>query len=94
MSYDDELKSNNYSTPKRCAKALRKYLKNTNSYILDIGCGTGLSGQEILNVGFNNVDGSDFSEKMLYEAKKKNIYKKLFNLDLNNNYYNLNFRLF
>ena len=69
MSYDDELKSNNYSTPKRCAKALRKYLKNTNSYILDIGCGTGLSGQEILNIGFNNVDGSDFSEKMLYWPK-------------------------
>ena len=92
MSYDDELKSNNYSTPKRCAKALRKHLKNTNSYILDIGCGTGLSGQEILNIGFNNVDGSDFSEKMLYEAKKKNIYKKLFNLDLNRKYYRVNFR--
>ena len=62
MSYDYELKLNNYATPKRCANALSKYLKDTNSYILDIGCGTGLSGQEIFNVGFNNVDGSDFSE--------------------------------
>ena len=42
MSYDDELKSNNYSTPKRCAKALKKYLIHSNSHILDIGCGTGL----------------------------------------------------
>lgn len=92
MSYDYELKSNNYATPQRCAKALRKYLKNTNSYILDIGCGTGLSGQEISKVGFNNVDGSDFSEKMLHEAKKKNIYKNLFNLDLNRKYYRVNFR--
>ena len=81
MSYDDELKSNNYSTPKRCAKALKKYLTDSNSHILDIGCGTGLSGQEILNVGFKNVDGTDFSDKMLYEAKKKSIYKSLFNLD-------------
>ena len=62
---------NNYATPQRCAEALRKYLKDKNFHILDIGCGTGLSGQEILNVGFNNVDGSDFSENMLYEAKKK-----------------------
>ena len=91
MSYDDELKSNNYSTPKRCAKALKKYLTDSNSHILDIGCGTGLSGQEILNVGFKNVDGTDFSDKMLFEAKNKNIYKGLFNLDLNSNFYNLNF---
>ena len=91
MSYDDELKSNNYSTPKRCAKALKKYLTDSNSHILDIGCGTGLSGQEILNVGFNNVDGTDFSDRMLYEAKNKNIYKRLFNLDLNSNFYNVNF---
>ena len=91
MSYDDELKSNNYSTPKRCAKALKKYLTDSNSHILDIGCGTGLSGQEILNVGFKNVDGTDFSDKMLYEAKNKNIYKRLFNLDLNSNFYNVNF---
>ena len=91
MSYDDELKSNNYSTPKRCANALRKYLRDTNSLILDIGCGTGLSGQEIINVGFNNVAGSDFSEKMLFEAKNKNIYKKVFYLDLNSNFYNVNF---
>ena len=90
MSYDDELKSNNYSTPKRCANALKKYLTDSNSHILDIGCGTGLSGQEILNVGFNNVDGTDFSDKMLYEAKNKNIYKRLFNLDLNSNFYNVN----
>ena len=56
ISYDDELKLNNYATPQRCAEALRKYIRDPNSYILDIGCGTGLSGQEILNVGFNNID--------------------------------------
>ena len=82
---------NNYATPQRCAEALRKYIRNPNSYILDIGCGTGLSGQEILNVGFNNIDGSDFSEKMLFEAKNKNIYKKLFSLDLNSKHYKVNF---
>ncbi len=91
MSYDYEIKLNNYKTPQRCAEALSRYLRDKNSYILDIGCGTGLSGQEILNAGFNNVDGSDFSEKMLHEAKNKNIYKKLFNLDLNRKYYRVNF---
>ena len=52
---------------------------------MDIGCGTGLSGQEIILKGFNNIDGSDFSKKMLEEAKLKKIYQSFFTLDLNKN---------
>ena len=64
-------------------------MQDKNSEIIDIGCGTGLSGQEIILKGFNNIDGSDFSKKMLDKAKLKNIYRGLFTLDLNKN----NFRL-
>ena len=34
MSYDDELKSNKYSTPKRCAKALKKYMPNMHLAVI------------------------------------------------------------
>ena len=46
-------------------------MQDKNSEIIDIGCGTGLSGQEIILKGFKNIDGSDFSKKMLEEAKLK-----------------------
>ena len=58
-------------------------MQDKKSEIIDIGCGTGLSGQEIISKGFNSIDGSDFSKKMLEEAKLKKIYQSLFTLDLN-----------
>ena len=64
-------------------------MQDKNSEIIDIGCGTGLSGQEIILKGFNNIDGSDFSKKMLEKAKLKNIYRGLFTLDLNENSFKL-----
>ena len=64
-------------------------MQDKNSEIIDIGCGTGLSGQEIILKGFINIDGSDFSKKMLDEAKFKNIYRGLFTLDLNKNNFKL-----
>ena len=76
MSYDDELKSNNYSTPKRCAKALRKYLRDSNSHILDIGCGGGLISEPLSRLGAN-VTGIDASKKNIQVAslhsKKNNL---------------------
>lgn len=53
-------------------------MKDKNSEIIDIGCGTGLSGQETILKGFDNIDGSDFSKKMLEQAKLKKIYRSLF----------------
>tara|TARA_B100000768_G_scaffold177009_1_gene190596 strand:+ start:615 stop:2075 length:1461 start_codon:yes stop_codon:yes gene_type:complete len=49
--------------------------------ILDLGCGTGLFGLEIKQV-CEHLEGIDLSEKMLDEAKKKNIYNKLINQDI------------
>ena len=87
-SYDQELFINGYITPLRCAKALQTVNANKDEKIMDIGCGTGLSGEAFKKLGFTNIDGSDFSNEMLQIAKSKNIYS---NLILTNNKKPLNF---
>ena len=87
-TYDKELNDNGYVTPQRCASALASTNTDKNEKILDIGCGTGLSGEAFKNIGFTDVEGTDFSSKMLQIAKSKNIYSKLF-LTQNENPLNL-----
>ena len=53
-----------------------------SSPILDLGCGTGLSGEALQGVGFKEIDGYDFSEGMLALARKKDCYRELFRVDL------------
>ena len=88
-SYDQELYINGYITPLRCAKALETVNASKDEKIMDIGCGTGLSGEAFKKLGFTNIDGSDFSTEMLQIAKSKKIYS---NLILSNNKNPLNFK--
>lgn len=44
--------------------------------ILDVGCGTGLTGKRVKKFA-KNLIGSDLSEKMIEQAKKNNIYDQL-----------------
>ena len=43
--------------------------------ILDLACGTGLLGGEVIKHGYVNLDGLDASLQMLNQARKKNIFK-------------------
>jgi predicted TPR repeat methyltransferase len=49
--------------------------------VLDLGCGTGLAGVSLKN---DNIElyGVDLSEKMINEARKKCVYKKLYCQDI------------
>lgn len=82
-SYDEELLAQGYAQPHRCAKALRDRLSDRASPVLDVGCGTGLSGQALSDAGFNVIDGCDFSREMLEKADRRSIYRSLFQADLN-----------
>ena len=50
--------------------------KESLGSVLDLGCGTGLLGQNIKNY-CSNLEGIDLSSKMLEQAKQKNVYDKL-----------------
>jgi len=61
---------------------LLKYVDNSKSKILDAGCGTGLVGEVLHEKKFNNIVGIDFSQSMLEQAFKKNVYQSLDLADL------------
>lgn len=82
-TYDQELTENNYAQPQRCAEALTTYTPEKNIRVLDIGCGTGLSGLALQEHDFNNIEGCDFSPLMLKKAKETNSYQRLFEADIN-----------
>lgn len=82
-TYDEEITENNYAQPSRCASALAQFSTIDEINVLDIGCGSGLSGLALNDFGFKNIDGCDFSPSMLEKAKSTNVYQKLFLADIN-----------
>ena len=80
--YEDELARNRYATPQRCAAALAPHVEDRTRPIIDLGCGTGLSGVALREAGFSTLDGCDLSEEMLAHARAKGIYRDLCTADL------------
>ncbi len=82
--YDkDTLEVMGYVGPKVAANMLDFHLESADSRVLDAGCGTGLVGEILDQLGYANVDAMDFSADMLCEAEKKEIYTKLYQEDMN-----------
>jgi predicted TPR repeat methyltransferase len=80
-TYDDELTRQGYRTPSRCAEALRDFVA-LDAHVLDIGCGTGLSGSAFAAVGFTNLTGTDVNAEMLAVADAAGIYRASWVTDL------------
>ncbi len=77
-SYEAEVAALGYVTPGRSAAALAAHAADLEAPILDLGCGTGLSGAAFRAAGFTTIDGSDFSAEMLaLAAAKAGLYRKL-----------------
>ena len=76
-TYDEEVQKNGYVTPKRIANALKDIVTDQSDFILDYGCGTGLSGYALQAAGFKNIDGLDVSKEMVMLAEEKSIYRNL-----------------
>ncbi len=80
--YEAEVASNEYITPQRCAEALIQHAAAPWAPMMDLGCGTGISGLALKAVGFECIDGYDFSPAMLDKAAEKGLYRSLGIADL------------
>ena len=75
--YNQDMVNWNYSGPKNAVNIFKKYAHDKSIVILDAGCGTGLVAEELVNEGFANFIGVDFSKEML-SLVPKNLYKKFY----------------
>ena len=70
-----------YQAPAFAADLLARHV-GLKSTVLDVGCGTGLTGQELCRVGFETLRGVDISAPSLEAAARKGVYASLVRTDL------------
>ncbi|XWN30070.1 MAG: class I SAM-dependent methyltransferase [Devosia sp.] len=81
-TYDETLSAWGYKAPAQAAKILRGEVLEGAS-VLDVGCGTGLTGEALRSVGLSGrIDGIDVSPASLAEAKSKGHYDSLAEVNL------------
>lgn len=84
QTYDDTmLQGLQYLSPRTVARLLAGHLADRQAEVLDIGCGTGLLGQDLAGHGFTTIDGLDVSPEMMQVAQRRGVYRNLITADLN-----------
>lgn len=83
--YDDTLDEWGYQAPEVAARLLAERLGTGagGARVLDLGCGTGLSGVALKAAGVGRIDGVDLSPRSLALAAEKGVYDELTEVDLN-----------
>jgi predicted TPR repeat methyltransferase len=72
-----------YISPQRLALLFARRVEWRHAAVLDIGCGTGLVGAELVVHGFTTLDGLDLSLEMMATAEQRGIYRRFITADLN-----------
>jgi predicted TPR repeat methyltransferase len=74
-----------FPVPRRIAETL-KGIQPKAVQVLDLGCGTGLSGEALQTANFTNLTGFDISQKSLdfVASKKPELYRRLIQGNLEN----------
>ena len=75
--YDRETIALGYCLPFVIAGWVARYVPVDDGPVLDAGCGTGLSGPYLRALGYETIEGLDFSEEMLGLARRRNAYRVL-----------------
>lgn len=82
VKYDTLQEMSGFNDPYELAKtAVEKLgqpgqpLAKSDARIMDLGCGTGLMGNELKKAGFTNIYGIDGAPQMLSRANEKGIYQ-------------------
>ena len=76
-TYDHDLEQFGYVAPTIACEIFANRISTSSEPILDAGCGTGLVGVLLTQLGYTNLHGSDFSPDMLTKAKTTGCYSKL-----------------
>lgn len=72
-----------YLAPRMLAETLGRHRAPGAAPVLDVGCGTGLTGRCLRDLGFTTIDGLDLSAPMIEKAREKGVYRNLLTADLN-----------
>lgn len=83
-TYDEDLTGQDlqYVAPQEAVRVFGCNFADRSAHILDVGCGTGLSGVALVDAGYDQIDGIDLSPEMLEQARAKGVYGQLFEADL------------
>ena len=81
-SYDHELEEDyGYQIPQRISEVLSRVTAK-GGRVLDAGAGTGLVGQILGAIGYEDLVAVDISGEMLNQAREKGVYKEFHQMDL------------
>jgi predicted TPR repeat methyltransferase len=80
--YDNDLMSFGYKIPAVTSGFIGRYVPAGSQPLLDAGAGTGIMGETLSLLGFENIVAIDLSRGMLEQARKKNIYSELHQMTL------------
>lgn len=82
-TYDRDLVGEmGYVADAEACRWLEALVPDRQARILDAGCGTGLVGRRLRKAGYTDIHGSDYSLKMLDEARASGAYRSLQQHDL------------
>ncbi len=75
--YDSDLTAFGYRNPAVAAGLIGRYVDPAGGAVLDAGCGTGLLGEILSYMGYDDLYGIDLSHGMLAQAAAKAVYADL-----------------
>ena len=76
-THDKDVGKNSYTKSARTAEAYARDVTNLGTPVLNYGCGTGLSGAVLSNVGFRSLHSIDVSKETVAIANTKKLYQTL-----------------
>jgi predicted TPR repeat methyltransferase len=80
--YEQSILSWGYATPAVAAGFFGRYVDPREGTVLDAGAGTGMMGEVLAPLGYQDLVGIDISPEMLELARKKGMYKELRQMEL------------
>lgn len=81
-SYDAFNLSKGYRIPEIACAMIARHIGVDADPILEAGCGTGVFGQSLTDLGYQHLIGVDLSPQMLRQAKQRFVYQRLYEHDL------------